>query len=172
MCPARPCRAGGAAVSPSLASTLFLTGTWEPRHLASDHRRCDIWPGGGVGDEGIGAALDMVAAAGRHVEDMASSARTPAVGASVPLGPAPRRTLFVFLLRPWPSRGAGALPRPSLRCCFVNRHPRRIALVGRSLRRRETHVTLKWIAGQRPSEANRPIQSSVQRLNNSIWHDV
>ena len=60
---------------------------------------------------------------GRHVEDMASSARTPAVGASVPLGPAPRRTLFVFLLRPWPSRGAGVLPRPSLRCCFVNRHP-------------------------------------------------
>ena len=93
-CPARPCRAGGAAVSPSLASTLFLTGTWEPRHLASDHRRCDICPGGEVGDEGIGAALDMVAAAGRHVEDMArsqSSARRPAVGASVPLGPVPRQ---------------------------------------------------------------------------------
>ena len=47
-----------------------------------------------MGDEGIGAALDMVAAAGRHVEDMAraqSSARTPAVGASVPLGPVPRQ---------------------------------------------------------------------------------
>jgi len=55
---------------------------------------------------------------GQHVEDMASSARTPAVGASVPLGPAPRRTLFVSLLRPWPSRGAGALPRPTLSTGF------------------------------------------------------